>query len=132
MTQSLGNVLIVEDDHDLGDIYADVLRSEGWEVVVARDGLEALEILESGLRPCVAIADLRMPRMDGWELVNRIRASEALGDLPLVIVAAHFRIAEEARQLGVKWWLQKPVSIDRLVSVISEACRAAPAQGRAL
>jgi CheY-like chemotaxis protein len=115
-------VLIVEDDHDLGEIFADVLRSEGWAVDVARDGQAALEMLEAGLEPCVTVADLRMPRMDGWELTRRLRESSKWAGLPLVIVAAHIRIADEARKLGVRWWLQKPVSIDRLVEVVSEAC----------
>ena len=115
-------VLIVEDDNDLREIYADVLRDEGWEVATASDGLEALALLEGGLKPCVAVLDLRMPRMDGWEFADRLRQNDAWRSMPFVIVAAHVRVADEANHIGARWWLQKPVSIDHLVSVIGEAC----------
>jgi len=119
-------VLIVEDDNDLREIYADVLRDEGWEVTTASDGLEAFELLEGGLTPCVAVLDLRMPRMDGWEFADKLRQSEEWRSLPFVIVAAHVRVADEANHIGARWWLQKPVSIDHLVSVIGEACASNP------
>lgn len=116
-------MLIVEDDRDLREIYADVLRDEGWDVVTAGDGIEAIALLESGLRPCVAVVDLRMPRMDGWQLTDRLREHDEWRNLPFVIVAAHVRVRDEANQIGARWWLQKPVSIDRLVSTVSEACQ---------
>ena len=115
-------VLIVEDDHDLREIYRDVLRDDGWEVFTAGDGVEALEILEGGASPCVAVIDLRMPRMDGWELTDRLRQHPQWREMPCVIVAAHVRVADEANQIGVRWWLQKPVSIERLLEVLGEAC----------
>jgi CheY-like chemotaxis protein len=114
-------VLIVEDDRDLREIFGDVLRDEGWEVATAPDGAAALDLLEDGLEPCVAIIDLRMPRMSGWELVDRLRQREEWRELPFVIVAAHVRVADEAHQIGARWWLQKPVDIDRLVAVVEEA-----------
>lgn len=115
-------VLLVEDDPSLREIYAEVLRDEGWIVHPAGDGLEALQLLANGVDPCVAILDLRMPRMDGWELADRLRETATWEDLPLVIVAAHYRVQDEARRLGTRWWLQKPVDIDRLVEVVTEAC----------
>lgn len=116
-----GSVLIVEDDPALRELYADVLRDEGWLVQQAGDGLEALDLLAAGTPPCVVVLDLRMPRMDGWELASRLREH----GLPFVLVAAHYRIQEEARNVGARWWLQKPVAIDRLLAIVAEACRAA-------
>lgn len=118
-----GSVLIVEDDPALRELYADVLRDEGWTVQQAGDGVEALEILAAGTPPCVVVLDLRMPRMDGWELASRLRES----GLPFVLVAAHYRIQEEAVTVGARWWLQKPVAIDRLLAVVAEACRSSRA-----
>lgn len=113
-----GSVLIVEDDPALRELYADVLRDEGWLVQEAGDGLEALDLLAVGTPPCAVVLDLRMPRMDGWELAARLREN----GLPFVLVAAHYRIQEEARNVGARWWLQKPVAIDRLIAVVAEAC----------
>ena len=123
-------VLIVEDDNDLREIYADVLRDEGWDVATASDGVEAMQLLETGWMPCVAVLDLRMPRMNGWEFADRLRENDAWRGLPFVIVAAHVRVADEANHMGARWWLQKPVSIDHLVSVIGEACASSTALDR--
>ena len=116
-------VLVVEDDPALQQVYADVLRDEGWMVHVAGDGVEALDILQDGLRPCVAVVDLRMPRMDGWTLIDELRKGP-WHELPFVILAAHYQVHEEARRIGARWWLQKPVGIDRLLDVVDEACEA--------
>ncbi len=113
-----GSVLVVEDDPSLRALYVEILRDEGWHVLQAGDGLEALEVLDLAARPCVAIVDLRMPRMDGWQLAAHLRQR----GLPFVVVAAHYRIQEEAAQVGTRWWLQKPVAIDRLLDVVSRAC----------
>lgn len=118
-------VLVVEDDPALQQVYADVLRDQGWRVHVAGDGVEALDILQDGLRPCVAVVDLRMPRMDGWTLIRELRKGP-WHELPFVILAAHYQVHEEAKRIGARWWLQKPVGIDRLLDVINEACAAKP------
>jgi CheY-like chemotaxis protein len=118
-----GQVLIVEDDVELRTIYHEILRNEGWDVVSAADGIQALEVLERGDVPCVMLLDLRMPRMDGWELAERLRQREEWSRVPLVVVAAHYRVEEEARQLGALGWLQKPVEVDRLLEVVDRVCR---------
>ncbi len=65
-------------------------------------------------RPCVVFLDLRMPGMDGWELSRRLRDDERWKDLPVVVVAAHFRIDREAAEIGAVSWLQKPFDLARL------------------
>lgn len=117
MTTS-GSVLVVEDDPSLRALYVEILRDEGWHVLQAGDGVEALQVLESARRPCVAIVDLRMPRMDGWQLAPHLRER----GLPFVVVAAHYRIQDEAAEVGTRWWLQKPVAIDRLIDIVRRAC----------
>ena len=113
-----GSVLVVEDDPSLRALYVEVLGDEGWHVLEARDGVEALEVLESATLPCVAIVDLRMPRMDGWQLAPHLRRR----GLPFVVIAAHYRIQDEAAQVGASSWLQKPVALDRLLDVVRRAC----------
>ena len=72
-------VLVVEDDPSLREIYAGALRGYGHDVRTAGDGAEALDRLNNGWEPCVVFLDLRMPGMDGWELSRRLHADERLG-----------------------------------------------------
>ena len=116
-------VLVVEDDPELRTIYEEVLSDGGFSVVAARDGLDALEKLDAGTMPCVMLLDLRMPRMTGWELAERMRADPRWQGVPFIVVAAYYRIAEEAERIGATAWLQKPIDLTRLVDVVEGACR---------
>lgn len=118
------SVLVVEDDPELRTIYEEVLSDGGFAVTAARDGVDALEKLDNGVHPCVLVIDLRMPRMSGWELADRLRADERWNRVPLVVVAAYYRIAEEADRLGARAWLQKPIDLGRLVRVVEDVCGA--------
>jgi CheY-like chemotaxis protein len=115
-------VLIVEDDPALREIYAGALRGYGHEVRTARDGAEALERLENGWAPCVVFLDLRMPGMDGWEFSRRLRADARWRRVPVVVVAAHFRIDREAADIGAASWLQKPFDLARLDEETKSLC----------
>ena len=116
-------VLIVEDDADLREVYADALTAEGFGVALASDGNEALALLADrpGV-PCAVLLDLRMPGMDGWELARRLRHDSRWRRLPILVVAAHYRVAEEARRIGAAGWLQKPVTLDRLITAVRGIC----------
>ncbi|HEX7066805.1 MAG TPA: response regulator [Candidatus Limnocylindria bacterium] len=117
--RSDGNyILIVEDDADLRSVETEVLGAEGFDVRAAADGIEALEAIETAGTPALILLDLRMPRLNGWDLVARLRSDERLQHVPLVVVAAHYAIAQEAATIGARAWLHKPVSIDHLVSVV--------------
>jgi CheY-like chemotaxis protein len=125
-SSSASEVLVVEDDPNLREVYADVLAAEGYEVSVAANGKEALAILSDGAaRPCVVVLDLRMPVMDGWDLAARMRDSQQWQSLPIIVVAAHYLVADEARRIGAAAWLQKPVSLTHLVSAVQSACEMA-------
>ncbi|MGH2455564.1 MAG: response regulator [Candidatus Limnocylindria bacterium] len=114
MKNDAHRALVVEDDRALRDIYAGALAAYGHDVRMAADGAEALAILESGWIPCVTFLDLRMPGMDGWELASQIRSDDRWRDVPIVVVAAHFRIDHEAQVIGAAAWLQKPFDLSRL------------------
>jgi|RhiMetdeSRZDD1v2_1073273.scaffolds.fasta_scaffold62833_4 CheY-like chemotaxis protein len=115
-------VLVVEDDPALREIYAGALRGYGHDVRTAGDGAEALERLKNGWEPCVVFLDLRMPGMDGWELSRRLQADDRWRDVPVVVVAAHFRIDREAAEIGASSWLQKPFDLARLDEETKALC----------
>ena len=115
-------VLLVEDDPALRQVYAGSLSEFGYVVRTAGDGAAALNQLTDGWTPCVVFLDLRMPGMDGWEFARRLHAEDRWKDLPIVVVAAHFRIDQEAREIGAAAWLQKPFDLNRMDEQIKRLC----------
>jgi len=81
-------ILIVEDVEDHRDILGIALRAAGYRVAYATDGRDAFNRLESGLRPCLIILDLAMPRMDGFEFRQRQVADARFAEIPVIIVSA--------------------------------------------
>lgn len=118
-----GYILMVEDDPDLRQIQSEILESEGFEVRAAGDGIEALEVMEEEGPPALMLLDLRMPRLNGWDLAARVRDEPSWRHVPMIVVAAHYRIADEARAIGARAWLHKPVTIDALVDVVRRVHR---------
>lgn len=112
-------VLIVEDNRDELDVAVRALRRAGLdvEVEVARDGQQALERLgiESSeddttlIRPGVVFLDLKMPRVDGWQVLERIREHAATSDLPVVVLSSSNRTSDIQRsyELGANSFLVK-------------------------
>ena len=116
-------VLLVEDHADSRQMYAEFLRLQ-FTVVEAGDGINALELMAQ-TRPDVVVTDLALPRMDGFELVRRMKADERLRDVP-VIALSGFSGAdheERARQAGSSLVLQKPCLPDDLARAIATAAR---------
>jgi CheY-like chemotaxis protein len=111
-------ILIVEDDADLRAVEAEVLDTEGYDVRAAADGIEALEVIDRAGTPALILLDLRMPRLNGWDLAARLRSRESLAHVPIIVVAAHLTIAQEADAIGARAWLHKPVSIDHLLATV--------------
>ena len=112
MEREAHQVLVVDDDASLREIYADALREHGHDVRTAADGAAALEVLHDGWTPCIVF--LRMPGMDGWELSRRLREDGLYPSIPVVVVAGHLLIEHEAAQIGAAAWLRKPFDLDRL------------------
>ena len=117
------DVLIVEDDPALREVYGEVLAGEGFGVRLAANGFEALTLLDATPEaPCAILLDLRMPGMNGWELAHRLHETARWQSVPIVVVAAHYLVADEAGRIGASSWLQKPVTLDRLVAAVRGAC----------
>lgn len=111
-------VLIVEDDVDLLDCLREELEYAGYRVLIARNGLEGLEQLESAGRPSVILLDLMMPIMNGYQFLSVLRDREL--DIPVVVTSAHLETV--AAPEGVSEILPKPFSAKALLAVISRYC----------
>ena len=113
---SMARVLVADDNADMRDYLARLL-GQHWQVDVAADGVEAFERVRR-LRPDVVVADVMMPRLDGFGLIARLRADRDLGDTPVVLVSA--RAGEEARieglEKGANDYLVKPFGARELIT----------------
>ena len=118
-------VLVVDDDADIRQALEMILRYEGFEVWTAKDGQQALDRLdeerERGARPDVVLSDVKMPRLDGLELLEALRERNA--GLPVVMVSGHADVATavEAVQRGAADFLEKPLEQNRVVVSIKNA-----------
>lgn len=115
------HLLLVEDDDDTREALTLYLASAGYEVVGARDGLEALEALERGPGPCVILLDLMMPRMNGIEFRSRQQANPGWADIPTVLVSANLT-PEIIQGLGADAVVPKPIDPDALLAVVDRYC----------
>jgi CheY-like chemotaxis protein len=119
----LPTVLLVEDHVDSRDMYAEFLRFQ-FNVVEAGDGMGALEAMKAQ-RPDVVVTDLALPRMDGYELMERMRADDRLRDVPVIALSGFSGAEHEerARKAGSSIVLQKPCLPDDLARAIAAAAK---------
>jgi CheY-like chemotaxis protein len=92
-------VLVVEDDAGVRDLLKRTIASEGWPVVEAENGREALERLKDH-KPGVILLDLMMPEMDGFEFINELHKNEAWKSIPVVVVTARDLTADDHQRLA--------------------------------
>ncbi len=118
MTDSTKLILLIEDDpdHELLTIRALNKSNIGNEVRVARDGEEALSLLfgESPITPQVILLDLKLPKVDGLEVLRRIRENDSTRLLPVVVLTSSDEERDVVRsyQLGVNSYIRKPVNFN--------------------
>lgn len=115
-------VLIVDDDEEIRTLLQDMLLEEGFHVDTARDGQEALDLLEreSGW---IILLDIMMPNVDGREVIRRLQANQALREQNKVaLMSAGGRLAQERLHLAtdvVEALLPKPFDLDDVLAVVS-------------
>lgn len=112
-------VMVVDDSITVRRVSQRLLQREGYRVVTAADGLQALEQLQEEL-PCVVLSDIEMPRMDGFDLLRNIRAQARLQHLPIIMITS--RMAQKHRdlamELGANHYLGKPYSDEELMGLV--------------
>ena len=112
--------LVVDDSITVRRVTQRLLVRQGFEVFLAKDGLDALEQLQAGLDPDVVLSDIEMPRMDGFDLARNIRSSTKTAELPIIMITS--RIADKHRnyavEIGVNHYLGKPYSETELLELL--------------
>ena len=111
-------VLVVEDEDDLRSMMRDVLEFNGYAVVAVEEGQRALDALERLDHVCLVLLDLLMPGMNGWDFFDKMRARPELASVPVIVHSSAPGKAPE----GVTGVLQKPLELERLLSVVRQHC----------
>lgn len=114
-------ILIVDDEPNIVMTLEYAFIKKGFEVFIARDGSEALEILDREI-PDIILLDVMMPNVDGYETIKQIKARKQLSDTKVVFLSAKSKGADIDRglQLGADKYLLKPFSIKKVVTEILE------------
>ena len=112
-------VLVVEDDDVIRQLITVNLELEGFEVIAAVDGQDALDKVEAA-NPDVVTLDVMMPRLDGWATAEKLRENPATANLKIVLLSARAQEADLQRgeRIGVDAYLTKPFDPDELIEVV--------------
>jgi CheY-like chemotaxis protein len=125
---SLGRVLVVDDDDVIRQLITVNLELEGFEVIPAIDGQDALDKVKNA-RPHVVTLDVMMPRIDGWEAAARLRQDPETSHIKVVLLSARAQEADIQRgeKIGVDAYLTKPFDPDDLIDTVRRLFEAAVA-----
>ena len=111
-------VLVVEDHHDTSFLLCRLLKMEGFEVEHAIDGLVGYNAAAAA-HPDLIITDLQMPRMDGIELIRRIRESKSINGTPIIVMSAYGqRRINDALEAGADAFVEKPINLDTFLETV--------------
>jgi DNA-binding response OmpR family regulator len=122
MNAGSGYLLIVEDDPDILKLLDAALTFKGYRVIKARNGEEGLEIILRQ-RPAIVIADIMMPKIDGFGLIHRLRIHPETRDIPVVFITATYVTQEDrsfALRLGATRFIQKPLNLEHFLGTITD------------
>jgi CheY-like chemotaxis protein len=113
-------LLVVEDIPDILNLLEATLKFKGYRVITARNGEEALEVIQKE-RPALIITDILMPKMDGFNLVHRLRINPVTRTIPVVFLSATYVAPEDkmfAHSIGVNRFIEKPVDLAAFLPII--------------
>jgi two-component system response regulator CpxR len=114
-----GPILIVDDDLDIREVLTETLEDQGFEVVTAANGLEAITLVQSmATPPSTILLDLMMPVMDGYSFLEQRQRSPALAAIPVAVVTASHGI--DRSRLASTPVIPKPIDLPRLLGLLND------------
>jgi len=126
------SLVMVVDDHDLArKALAALLSTEGYDVVEAANGRDALMSLGNGPRPDLILLDLLMPVMDGWEFMKRQRHDWRLCTIPTIVTTGVASHDPRCLEMPIVRFLPKPYTAEQLMAAIAAECSPQSARNRA-
>lgn len=117
-------ILIVDDSESIREVVSFTLENEGFEVLVANDGTDALKFLD-GREIDMIITDLHMPEMDGITLIKHVREMEAYQRIPILFLTTESQTSKkmEAKEAGATGWIIKPFVPAKLIAALQKVLR---------
>jgi CheY-like chemotaxis protein len=115
MSRHPNPVFVIEDDADTMAAVVKLLEDNGWPVVTATNGEQAINQLSDGLRPGLIVIDLMLPKVSGWDVLQHLREVPELSDIPKIVMTAFPRANLRVTAEVV---LHKPVDYDRLINAV--------------
>lgn len=122
MSIPFGPILVVEDIPSVLEMLAATLRFKGYPVITARDGLEALELIEKQ-RPALVITDIFMPRLDGFNLARSLQKNPFTNRIPILFTSATYTTPGDkdfALSLGAVRFMEKPIDTEDFLLTVAE------------
>ncbi len=117
---NLPKVLVVDDDPAILEICSDLLQTEGYAVMVATNGQQALEQIRTD-PPQVVLMDIMMPVLDGVEACRQVKANPVTADIPVVLMSARTNLTRQSQELAsADALVAKPFDIDHLLNTIHD------------
>ena len=116
-------VMVVEDEVEISDVVTTALADLGYRVLLAEDGGDALELVRHG-PPDAIVLDLKLPHVDGWEVVRRCRANPETAAVPIIVMSAA-RDAVEDGDIRPLVFVEKPFDLDVLLVLVEDAVSSA-------
>ncbi len=125
-------ILLVDDEKDIVEFLEYSLKQEGFDVITAYDGSEALQKVSE--IPDLIILDIMMPNIDGYEVCRRIRENSNYKDIPVIFLTAKGAEADEIRglELGASDFIKKPISPKKLIARVNSNLRKNPKEEKSL
>lgn len=121
-TKGRPQILIVDDSVTVRKVTSRLLERQGFDTHVARDGLDAIEMLQSkSIKPDLMLLDIEMPRMDGFEVATHIRQDSQFKNLPIIMITSRTgdKHKQKAIEIGVNGYMGKPFEDTKLINVIN-------------
>src|SRR5947208_16509588 len=124
---TLGNILIVDDDRETREMLSTLLAMEGFHAVAAEDGLEALHLLRTVRHrapevPCLILLDLKMPRLGGNEFRRAQLGDPTVASVPVAVMSGATDLEQRGHALGAVATVMKPIDFDTLLDIVRRYC----------
>ena len=117
------HILVVDDDESIRNLVAEILDLEGWQVITATNGREALDRIGES-PPRVVLLDMRMPVLSGWDVARELHTRGM--ELPVVVMTAAQDARQWAREVNAAAYLAKPFDLDELVATVTRFVAPSP------
>jgi CheY-like chemotaxis protein len=118
----LKKVLVVEDDYAIRDTFAELLQSEGYDVVTASNGEEGILALKNGPPPNLILLDLMMPIKDGFEFREEQLQEPKWADIPVIVMSADGQVKEKLARTKGADYLKKPTDLEVVLDLVRRYC----------